>query len=556
MASSGDMLSTAVSGLQAFQRNLVTTGHNISNVNTEGFSRQSVELAARNPIGLGNGFIGTGVNVTTVQRVYDQFINSQVTTRNSTFNQLDTMQQLSSAVDELLADDEAGLNPALQSFFDAVHGVANNPTSIPSRQVMIAEADTLANRFVTMNQRFSDLRASVNNQMATVADEINGLAGSIAELNTSIVLESGSSNGQPPNDLLDKRDVLVNQLAELVSVRTVTADNGSLDVFIGNGQTLVLGDTANSISTVRSDFDQSQVEISFRSSTVNYSISNQISGGKLGGLLEYRDQVLDPVQNSMGRIAIGLAATVNAQHQLGADINGNAGGLFFNSILTSSPEVLANTGNNPASGTVSVAITDTNAIQASDYQLNYDGANFTVLRMSDNTVVDSGFAVGDLPRTIATDGLSISLAGSVAAGDSFLLRPVRNGSTDIKVAITSAADVAAATIGNSLGDNSNALALAALQIKKVMGGSTETYQTAFSKLVGTVGVSANQATVNAAAQRTLLDRAIESQQSISGVNLDEEAANLIKYQQAYQAAAQVISVADDIFQTLLSATAR
>lgn len=556
MASSGDMFGTAVSGLQAFQRNLVTTGHNISNVNTEGFSRQSVELAARNPIALGSGFIGTGVNVTSIQRVYDVFINNQVTTRNSTYNQLDTMQQLSSAVDELLADDEAGLNPALQTFFDAVHGVANNPTSIPSRQVMISEADTLANRFVTMNQRFSDLRASVNEQMATVASEINGIAGSIAELNTSIVLESGSANGQPPNDLLDRRDVLVNQLAELVSVRTVTADNGSLDVFIGNGQTLVLGDTTNSISTVRSEFDQSEIDISFKSSTVNYSISNQISGGKLGGLLEYRDQILDPVQDSMGRIAIGLAATVNAQHQLGADINGNAGGLFFNSILTSSPEVFSNTGNNPASGTVSVGITDINAIKASDYQLNYDGANFTVLRLSDNTVVDSGFGVGALPRTIAADGLSISLAGSVAAGDSFLLRPVRNGATDIKVAITSAADVAAATIGNSLGDNSNALALAALQIKKVMGGSTETYQTAFSKLVGTVGVSTNQAKVNAAAQRTLLDRAIESQQSISGVNLDEEAANLIKYQQAYQAAAQVISVADDIFQTLLSVTAR
>ena len=556
MASSGDMLSTAVSGLQAFQRNLVTTGHNISNVNTEGFSRQSVELATRNPIGLGNGFIGTGVNVTSIQRVFDQFINAQVTTRNSTFNQLDTMQQLTSAVDELLADDDAGLNPVLQSFFDAVHGVANNPTSIPARQVLIAEADTLANRFVTMDQRFSDLRASVNDQIATAAEEINGLAQSIAGLNNTIVLETGASGGQPPNDLLDKRDLLVNQLAELVSVSTVTSDNGSLDVFIGNGQTLVLGNTANSISTVRSEFDQSEIEVSFSSSTVNYSISNQISGGKLGGLLEYRDKILDPVQNSMGRIAISLAATVNAQHIQGADINGNAGGLFFNSILTSSPEVFANTGNNPASGTVSVAITDTNAIQASDYQLNYDGANFTVLRLSDNTVVDSGFAVGDLPRTIAADGLSISLAGSVAAGDSFLLRPVRNGATDIKVAITSAAGVAAAATGNSLGDNSNALALAALQINKVMGGSTETYQTAFSKLVATVGVSASQATVNAAAQRTLLNRAIESQQSVSGVNLDEEAANLIKFQQAYQAAAQVISVADDIFQTLLSVTAR
>ena len=274
------------------------------------------------------------------------------------------------------------------------------------------------------------------------------------------------------------------------------------------------------------------------------------------GLLEFRNDVLDPLQDSMGRIAIGLASTINTQHQLGDDINGNPGGLFFNSILTSSPEVLSNTGNNPASGTVSVAITDTNAIQASDYRLNYDGANFTLLRLSDNTIVDSGFTVGDLPRTVASDGISLDLAGSVAAGDSFLVRPVRNASGDISVAITSAADVAAAASGNALGDNSNALALAGLQLQKVMGGNTETFQSAYAKLVGTVGVSASQSKVNASAQRTLLDRAVESQQAVSGVNLDEEAANLIKFQQAYQAAAQVISVSDDVFQTLLSVTSR
>lgn len=556
MASTGDLLSTAVSGLQAFQRNLVTTGHNISNVNTEGFSRQSVELATRSPIGAGNGFIGTGVNVTTIQRVYDQFLYDQVTTRNSTFNQLDTMEQLTSSIDQLLADDNAGLNPALQSFFNSLQDVANNPTSIPSRQVLIAEADTLTNRFASMDKRFSDLRSTVNDQIAVVADEISGIAQSIAVLNKSIVLETGSTGGQPPNDLLDKRDLLVNQLAELVSVSTVAADDGSIDVFIGNGQTLVLGNTANSIGTIRSEFDQSEIEVSFVSSTVNYPISNQISGGKLGGLLEYRDQVLNPVQDSMGRIAISLAATINTQHQLGDDLNGNAGGLFFNSVLTSSPEVFPNSGNNAASGTVSVAITDTNALQASDYRLNYDGANFSLLRLSDNTVVDSGFAVGDLPRTVASDGLSVSLAGTVAAGDSFLLRPVRNGAGDISVAITSASDVAAAATGNALGDNSNALALAALQLQNVMGGSTETYQSAYAKLVGEVGVSASQSRVNASAQRTLLDRAVEAQQSVSGVNLDEEAANLIKFQQAYQAAAQVISVSDDIFQTLLSVTSR
>lgn len=556
MASTGDMLSTAVSGLQAFQRNLVTTGHNITNATTEGYSRQTVELATRNPFAAANGFIGTGVNVTTIQRVYDQFLSDQVTARNSTFNQLDMMQQLSSGIDNLLGDDDVGLNPAMQNFFNAMQDVANNPTSIPSRQVLISEAESLASRFVSMDDVFSNAQNNVNQQITAITNEINGIAESIVGLNKSIVLESGAADGQPPNDLLDKRDLLVNQLAELVSVSTVARDDGSLDVFIGNGQTLVLGDTANTISTVRNEFDQSQLEVSFSSSTVNYSISNQISGGKLGGLLDFREQVLEPAQNSMGRIAIGLAATVNAQHQLGDDINGIPGGLFFNSIVTSSPEVLSSSGNNPASGTVSVAISDTNIMQASDYRLNYDGATFSLLRLSDNTVVDSGFTVADFPRAVASDGLVLSLAGGVAAGDSFLVRPVRNGAADIGVAISSGADVAAAGSGSSLGDNSNALALAGLQLQNVLGGGTETYQSAYAALVGTVGTRTSQSITGANAQRTLLDRAMESQQAVSGVNLDEEAANLIKFQQAYQAAAQVISVSDDIFQTLLSVTSR
>ncbi|MDX2464732.1 MAG: flagellar hook-associated protein FlgK [Porticoccus sp.] len=556
MASTGDMLSTAVSGLQAFQRNLATTGHNITTANTEGYSRQTVELATRNPISSASGFIGTGVNVASIQRVYDQFLSAQVTSSNSTFNQLDTMQQLSSAVDDLLGDSESGLNPVLQSFFNAMQDVANNPTSTPSRQVLISEADTLASRFVSMDNVFSNLQENVNDQITAVTNEISGIAESIVGLNKSIVLETGASGGQPPNDLLDQRDLLVNQLAELVSVQTVTADDGSLNVFIGNGQTLVLGSTANTIGTVRNEYDPSQVEVSFSSSTINYSISKQISGGKLGGLLEFRDQILEPTQNSMGHIAIGLAATVNAQHQLGDDINGNPGGLFFNSIVTSSPEVLPSSGNNPASGTVSVAISDTNNMQASDYRLNYDGATFSLLRLSDNTVVDSGFAIADFPRAVASDGLVLSLAGGVAAGDSFLVRPVHGGAADIDVAISSGADVAAAASGSSLGDNSNALALAALQLQKVLAGGTETYQSAYASLVGSVGADTSQAISGANAQRTLLTRAIESEQSVSGVNLDEEAANLIKFQQAYQAAAQVISVSDDIFQTLLSVTSR
>jgi len=556
MSNAGDLLGTAVSGLQAFQRNLATIGHNISNVNTVGYSRQSVELSARQPSGGGSGFIGTGVNVTTITRVYDQFLSDQVNTRSSSFNQLDTLQTMAVGIDDMLANEDAGLDPAIQSFFNAVQDVANSPTSIPARQVLISEADTLANKFQALDQRLADLGNSTNQQLEAITSEISGIASSIAELNSGIVQATGQAGGQPPNDLLDKRDTLISQLSGLISVSTTDNQDGSLNVFIGNGQSLVLGSNANTLSTIRSEYDQSQLDVSFSNNSSTFSIGNQLSGGKLGGLLDFREQVLNPAQNAMGRIAIGLASAINVQNQLGDDLNGNAGGLFFNNIVASSPEVLSSTNNNPASGTVSVAINNTNLIQASDYRLNYDGVNFSLTRLSDNTVVDSGFTTAGFPRTVASEGITLNLAGGVAAGDSFLVRPVRQGAADIAVSISNAAEVAAAASGNALGDNSNAQALAALQSQNLLGGSTESFQAAYAKLVADVGTRTNEARVNANAQRSLLERAVDSQQAVSGVNLDEEAANLVKFQQAYQAAAQVIRISDEVFQTLINVTGR
>lgn len=552
----GDLLSTGVSGLVAFQRNLSVTGHNITNVNTEGYSRQTTELATRTPNLNSNGFVGTGVTATTVQRVYDQFVFDQVIARNSSYNQINTLQTMASRVDDILGDSEAGLDPALQRFFDSLQDVSNNPTSIPARQVMLSEAASLTDRFQSMNQRFEDMRDTVNSQLEVLTAEVSGIAQSIADLNHNITIQQGLAGGQPPNDLLDQRDTLVNRLSELVSVRTVEADDGSLNVFIGNGQTLVLGTDASRFDVGRSSFDASQYEIQYSSNTASFPITDQISGGMIGGLLEFRDKILDTAQNSLGRIAISLSDTINAQHALGDDLNGNAGGLFFAPITTTSPEVLANSNNNPASGTVSVTIDDTNLLQPSEYQLTYDGATFSLVRLEDNTVVDSGFTVADFPRTLAADGITLSLAGGVAAGDSFLIRPVRNGATDISMALTDPAQFAAAANGNAIGDNTNALAMANMQRQKLMGNSSETYQTAYGRLVATVGVRTSEAKVNASAQKALLQRAQDAQSAVSGVNLDEEAANLVKFQQAYQAAAQVIRIADEVFQTLLGATAR
>lgn len=557
MAGSGDLLGTAVSGLVAFQRNMAVTGHNITNVTTDGYTRQTVEMETRTPNASGSGFIGSGVSAVTVKRNYDQFLFDQMISRNSTYGQLNTLDQMASRIDNMLGDDLSGLDPSLQTFFDSLHGVANNPTSAPARQVLLSDALSLVNRFGIMGQQFDDLRVTVNTQLETLTQEVTSIASSIADLNEGIALQKGLAGGQPPNDLLDKRDMLVNRLSELVSVNTLEADDGSLNVFIGSGQSLVLGTISNVFNVSPNSFDLSENEINLTSSTVSYPISDQLSGGMIGGLLEFRREILNPAQNALGRIAVALADQINTQHQAGDDLNGASGGLFFNNIVSISPEVLTNSNNAGGSDTVSITINDTSQIKASDYRLNYDGADFTLTRLSDGVVVGGPAA---LPIAVAADGITVSVAGgaSYTAGDSFLIRPVRKGAQDIAMALTDPAEFAAAASGVPVlrGDNTNVLAMATMQTQKLMGNGTETFQTAYGRMVASVGVQTSEARVNASAQKALLERASDRVQAVSGVNLDEEAANLIKFQQSYQAAARVIAMANEIFQTLINATSR
>lgn len=551
-----DLLGTAISGLTASQRNLAVVGNNITNVNTPGYSRQSAELVSRIPSPHGSGFVGNGVEVSTVRRIYDQFLGNQVTSRTSSFEQMNTLYNLAARVDNSLAGESSSLSPTIQAFFNAVQDVSNNPTSIPSREVMVSEASTLASRFQSLNREFDSLRDQVNTQMEVFTSEVNSIAGSIAELNQDIAIARASASGQPPNDLLDQRDRQINRLAELVSVNRVEAGDGSTNIFIGSGQALVLGSEAATLSTTRGSFDPAQREILFTSRTTSTPIGSQLNGGQLGGLMDFRRNVLDSAQDGLGRIAIGMADTFNVQHQLGDDLNGNPGGLFFAAINATSPAVFANVNNNAASGTVAVSINDSAQLKASEYRLNYDGANFSLLRLSDNTVVDSGFGTAGLPRTVAGEGITLDLSGTIAAGDSFLIRPVRYGARDMNVALASGAEFAAAASGNASGDNSNALAMAGLQTQKLLGNGSETYQSSYGKVLADVGVKTREAKVNSEAQQVLLDNAIEANSAVSGVNLDEEAADLIKYQQAYQAAAQLVKVADTLFQTLLNVASR
>ncbi len=545
------LLGTAASGLQAFQRALSVTGHNISNANTEGYSRQRVELGTRPPSFTGQGFIGNGVKVESIERVFDEFVTERLRNTTSFSSQYDTLALMSGRISNLLGDDQAGLGTGLESFFDAVQVVADDPSSIPARQLLLAEGESLAARFQNLDAQLDSMRDEINGGLSSIVVEINDLSSAIAEVNRNIVDATSQGSGAAPNDLLDKRDTLINRLSELVSVRTVEQENGAVNVFVGTGQSLVTGFLASQLQTVPNDFDNRSPEIAVTGGGISTVITDNLTGGRLGAMLDFRERGLDPAQNALGRIGITLGVEFNRQHNLGMDLDG-AGGTDFFAVTT--PLVAANA-NNAGAAIVTASFDSANIddLTTEDYLLAFDGAAWSLSRVSDGLPVTM---TGGGP--FFADGMQINIAGGAAAGDRFLVRPTRSGGAGMSTLISNPREIAAAApaAGPAPGDNSNALALANLQTTQTMENSTTSFQGAYAQLVGELGTQTRSAQINADAQAALLAQAQESRDAVSGVNLDEEAANLLHFQQAYQAVAQVISVADSTFQTLLDAVRR
>ncbi len=540
MASS--ILSIGQSALAAAQVGLSTAGHNIANASTPGFNRQVVVQGSATPQNFGFGFMGQGVEISTVKRIYSEFLGSQVRTAQTTKSGLDSYYAQIRQIDNMLADPASGLSPALQGFFSGIQELSSNPASIPARQAALSSAETLAARFQSLAGRLDEIEQGVNSQISSSVSVINSYAKQIAQMNDAIG-RAQSANGQPANDLLDQRDQLILDLNKEIRATVVKQGDGGYNVFIGNGQPLVVGVTTSSLTTMASLTDPEKIEVAYQTASGPVIVgASSLAGGKLGGLMEFRSQSLEPAQNALGRVAIGLASTFNAQHQLGYDLDGNAGGAFF---TVASPVVSAN-GGNTGSGAIAASISDATSLTTSDYRLRFDGANYTLTRLSDNT------QTGPITSGQTVDGVTLTLSGTAAAGDSFLIRPTVNGASGLGVAITDPELIAAAAQTGAVGDNRNALLLGALQTANTMNGGTATYQGAYSQIVSQIGNKTRELEVTSSAAGKLLTEATLSLQSESGVNLDEEATNLLRYQQAYQAAAKVMQIASEMFDVLLS----
>ncbi len=537
-----NILSIGQSALTAAQVGISVTGHNIANAATPGYNRQVVVQGSALAQDFGAGFLGQGTQIETVRRVYNDFLGVQVQSAQASKSGLETYYAQMRQIDNLLADPDAGLSPAMGDFFASLHEVSADPSSIPARQAVLSTAEALAGRFQGMGARLREIEQGVNSQITTSVTLINSYGEQIAQLNDAIG-RAQRSTGQPPNDLLDQRDQLVLDLNKEIKATVVKQDDGAYNIFVGNGQPLVMGNKTSQLVATTSPTNPEKLEVGYKTQSGGIVPVGDagFSGGRLGGLLEFRSKSLEPAQNALGRIGIALASEFNTQHAAGIDRNGAAGVAFFNVA----PPVVNAHAANTGSGVVGATLADAGQLTTSDYMLRYDGAQYSLTRLSDNTTF-SPVANGDV-----VDGVQLSMAGAPAAGDSFLIRPTVNGATGFSTLITDPAKLAAAG-STAAGDNSNVLALAGLQTRNLVAGDTTSFQGAYGQLVSQVGNKTRELEVTSVAAGGLLTEATQTLQSESGVNLDEEATNLLRYQQAYQAAAKVMDIASKLFDTLLS----
>ena len=711
-----DVLSIGLSGAMTSERALATASHNIANAHTDGFSRQRVQVDTRPPQLAGVGALGTGVKINNVKRIHDNFVSQEMRSNASIANGLQTNYEFTSQIDNMLADPNAGLAPTLHSFFAAINNIANDPASQSARQVLIGEANALSERFSYLDSRFESLRKGTNETLKSHVKDVNDLAQAIADVNWKIVLAKEVTQGEP-SDLLDQRERLLHQLSAKVVVRSNEQEDGALNVFIGNGQTLVLGKSAAELDLKANQHDPSQLDIIYKNRGVDSIVTKFLKGGSIGGLLDFREYMLGGAQNELGRIAIGVAKTFNDQHHKGMNLDNELGGDFFKAIDKSTPLTLpSNT--NKGDYELKTTITNTDNLTVSDYFLNYNAGTYTLVRDSDELII-SQFT--SLPQTIESEGFTVELerGTTIENGDSFMIRPTRVAAREFSVEIERANDIAAAapvrvrtsvnnmgdikaTLNNvadintpsfttmpgtlspsitvrfidenhiellddkgkiiqaqqlddqnkaipatpgvvgepgspatpaipatpasrattikslaetghdddseipaeqietgitydpemginlfptpagmetgysiqltgkakagdtfviefnkdAVGNNVNALELGELQRKATLDNGTSNYNEVYSQLVSRVGSKTHELDVNREAQGILYAQAKAQREAVSGVNLDEEAADLVRYQQAYQANAQVIGAASEMFDTLISVLRR
>ena len=652
---SSNLFSIGLSGLNAAQWGLTTTGQNISNQATPGYSVERPVYSESSGQYTGSGYLGSGVSTTTIQRQYSQYLTTELNNAQSQSGSLNTYYNLIAQLNNMVGNPTSGISSAITSYFTGMQNVANDASNPAMRQSAISNAQSLADQINAAGDQYDQLRTSVNTQIGDTVKQINTYSAQIAQLNSQI--QSLSTQGQPPNQLLDQRDLAISNLSQLVGVQVVQGDSG-YSVFMGNGQPLVVSDKSFNLTTVTSPSDPTETAVAYAGlasqagTTTPQILPDSVQlGGQIGGLMTFRSQTLDPAEAQLGAIATSFAAQVNAQNSLGIDLNGNKGGALF---TVGNPTIFANL-KNTGGATLGASLSNPSQPVSGNYTLSYDGSNYTL------TDRETGQVVGQAANlTNPIGGMQFSLTGTMNPGDSFTVEPTRGALNGFGLTTSDGAAIAASspvlvskgssntgtstvtqgtvsagytlpnttttltydsTTGSISGfpvgstvtidgtpptsynitaatpnvpynpamgasmtitgstinnvslqitgtpangdtftiapnpaggkDGRNAQSISNLVTAKSMGNGTLTLTDSYANYVNDIGNQTNQIQASSKSQTSLVTQITTAQQAISGVNINEEAANLLQYQQLYQANSKVIQTAQTLFQTIL-----
>jgi flagellar hook-associated protein 1 FlgK len=626
-----DILSTSVTGLLAFQNALSVTSNNVANVDTPGYSVETPQFTPQPGESTGIGYFGTGVAISSVTRSYSELLAGQMRSSQSSYSSFNAFATTAASIDNMLSDTSTGLSAQLQSFSNSLQTLANQPTLAASGTAVLSSAQSLAQSIQGYASQISTIDQNVEGQISSNVQEINSLAGSIATVNRQIAQVQNS--GTSPNTLLDQRDQLINQLSQYVTVNTATQSDGTMDVFIGNGQALVSGGTAETLTAITNQYNPTQFDVGLQtagSSGTTVDVTGAISGGSLGGLLSVSSQVIQPTLNALGQIAVGIASIVNQQQAAGLTQSGTQGQPMF---AVGAVQV-SNSANNTGTAQVSATSTSLSALTTDNYTLTDNNGTWQLYDQTAQQAVPFTGGDGSAGNPFTAAGLSIVVNGAANPGDSFLIEPTANAAAGFKVLLTSPTQIASAaavqtapatgntgtgtiaaatvtdptnanlltptsivfttpgqyllngisyayspgaaisangwttsisgtpaagdtfTVGSNagnVGDNTNLFAMIDGLNANSLDGGTTSLTGATSSLVSQVGAQTQQAQANSQAQQAVNTSATDAVNNLSGVNLDQEAANMVQYQQAYQACAQMIQASTTMFNTLITA---
>lgn len=652
-----DLYQTGVSGLMAAQQQLATTGHNIANVNTEGYNRQRVEQTTYTASSFGHNFLGSGTFVQDVARVYSSFTYKEQLYNTTKLGAANADEASLDQLNEIMSFSGQAVMNSIDRFYQAVNGITDNPSDLGLRSIALNQAEILASDFQSLEQNFNQLEEAVNGEISQIATHITDISRELGKINEQILgnYSSGSTSGQP-NDLLDKRDQLITELSQYTNVNTVTDKNGVMTVMIGGGSTLVAGTTSLKVAVISGDPDPLATELKLVGANSSAGLNVNTIGGALEAKFRFRDEDLKTARNEINRLAMAISETVNSVQQQGLDLNQQQGANIFtdiNATLMMDSRVLSHAGNT-GSLTAQVEITDIGIVSTAEYEVEYDGVNYVMTNLSTGTSETLSLVAANTYSS--SQGFNfITTGGSANAGDTFTIRPTENSAALMEVTLANGTGIAASSAvyikpsennistgqvtiaqvydpvnaradmnmeiailenppgtftftvtdnGGTVsapqaytppsqlidlplapatatfqieikgtpsgaapsapeiftledafgaGNSTNALALAKTQEQGVLNNGTETFSQNLGIMTSSVGSRAKTAELAAQTAEALHTQAYNRNQANSGVSLDEEAANLIKFQQAYQASSRIISVANTIFDTLLSA---